>query len=173
MGLLFCLPPLPLMQYNCGAVRATVSEGVSGYRFFICSLILDSSSTYLRVDETKFLIQHRREVAINAPPLPLRQCGHGPRRVTGYFRRKGTLSFCLFIAPLHWIFHQPASLLTTRKVLYSTGLRVAIDVPPSLRRCGRGVARANNRAMGERWLYFTYSSILVCTSTYLPVPKRL
>ena len=73
-------------------MRATVCEGVSGYRFFVCSPILESSSTYLPVDKTKFLIQHRREVVINAPPAPEAMQS---RRVAGYFQRKGTLSFLL------------------------------------------------------------------------------
>ena len=34
VGLLFCLPPLLLRQIGRGAVRATVSEEVSGYCFF-------------------------------------------------------------------------------------------------------------------------------------------
>ena len=48
---------------------------------------------------------------------------------------------------------------------------MAIDAPPSLRQCGRCVARANISAMGEMWLHFNCSSILVCTSTYLPDSK--
>ena len=73
------------------------------------SLILHFSSTYLFVDEIDFLIQHRREVEINAPPVPEAM---QPRRVAGYCQRKVTLSCRLLIAPLHWIFYYLAFLLT-------------------------------------------------------------
>ena len=98
-------------------------------------------------------------------PLPLRRCA-------GYiFSAQEDAIFLLVDCSFALDFSSTRLLPTKRNLLFSTSLRVAIDAPPSLRRCGRGVARANISAMDDRWPHFNCSSILVCTSTYLPVSK--
>ena len=88
------MPPPPLRRYGRGVARTTVCEGVSSCRFLVAPMFwILHQVTHLPLGEMNFLIKHRREVTINAPPAPEAM---RPQRVAGYCQRSPTKSSFVF-----------------------------------------------------------------------------